>query len=71
MIDTIIEILPILIPLILIDLAFRVYSLFDLYKPHREALLLNKTVWTVVIALVNFGWVIYLLAGRKDVTLID
>lgn len=71
MIETIIEILPILIPLVLIDLGIRIYSIIDLYKPHREALFVSKTVWTVLIALINFGWVIYLLAGRKDVTLID
>ena len=69
--ETILEILPFLIPLLLIELAFRIYSIIDLFKPHRETLFIGKTPWLIIIALINFGWVVYLLAGRKDVTLID
>lgn len=71
MIEDIVAILPILIPLLIVELAFRVYSLIDLFKPHRESLILSKTVWAFIIGLINFGWVVYLLAGRKDVTLND
>ncbi len=71
MIEELISILPYLIPLVLIDISFRIYSIIDIYKAHRETLLIGKTAWTIIVAVINFGWVIYLLVGRKDVTLID
>ncbi len=71
MIEELISILPFLIPLVLIELGFRVYSIIDIYKAHRETLFISKTAWTIIVALISFGWVIYLLVGRKDVTLVD
>ena len=54
-------------PLILIDLAMVIYSIYDLYKPERRVRGNNKLVWLLVILLVStLGWVAYLIAGRED-----
>jgi len=71
MIDEIMEILPILIPLVLIEIAIRIYAIIDIFKEERETLLLSKKVWAIIVALINFGWVVYLVAGRKDKTFTD
>ena len=63
--DILIELLPILIPFFIIELSVRVYCIIDIYKKDRQVLLLTKNVWTILIALVTFAWVVYLLAGRK------
>jgi hypothetical protein len=54
-------------PLILIDLAMVIYSIYDLYKPERRVRGDNKLVWLLVILLVStLGWVAYLIAGREQ-----
>ncbi len=62
--ETLIELLPILIPFMIIEIVARVYAIVDIYKPERATNLLGKTAWTVLIILVNFAWVVYLLGGR-------
>lgn len=55
-----------IIPLVLIDLAMVIYSIYDLYKPERRVRGDNKLVWLLVILLVStLGWVAYLIAGRE------
>lgn len=71
MIEEIIEILPILLPLLAIELGMRIYAVIDIHKKSRETLLVSKTAWTVIVLLISFGWVVYLLAGRKDKVIID
>ena len=63
--ESLIDLLPILIPFLVIELGVRIYCIIDVNKPEREVLLVNKTVWTVLIALVTFAWVVYLLGGKK------
>jgi uncharacterized RDD family membrane protein YckC len=54
-------------PLVLIDLAMVIYSIYDLYKPERRVRGDNKLVWLLVILLVStLGWVAYLIAGREE-----
>ncbi|MEC9485821.1 MAG: PLDc N-terminal domain-containing protein [Candidatus Izemoplasma sp.] len=65
--ETFIELLPLLIPIILIDVGIRIYALVDLLKPDRIVTINNnKIVWILIIAIVNFGGFIYLLFGRKS-----
>lgn len=55
------------LPLIVLDVALIVYSLYDLTRPERVVRWLPKPVWAVVILLVStFGAVIYLLLGREE-----
>lgn len=61
----------VLFPLVLIELGIRVYAIMDILKPDRVTNIMNKTPWIIICALINFGWVIYLLVGRKDVIIDD
>ncbi len=60
------ELLPVLIPLLLINGAFQVFAIIDVHKKDREVLFFTKTVWTVVLIVINVAWVVYLLGGRKE-----
>jgi hypothetical protein len=63
---TIVDMLPFLIPLFLVQLTLIVIALLDLFK--RENMKSNtRLIWVFVIILINIlGPIIYLVAGRKD-----
>lgn len=61
----IMQFLPLIIPLVLVQLALIVFCLIDL--SHRERTKGPKWVWALVIILGEIlGPVIYLLVGRED-----
>ncbi len=60
------ELLPVLIPLLLINVAFQVFAIIDVHKHDREVVFFSKTAWTVILVIVNVAWVVYLLGGRKE-----
>jgi hypothetical protein len=61
------ELLPLLLPILLIDLGLKIYAIIDLIQEDRRVKGNNKIIWILVIAFVNiFGWVIYFLAGREE-----
>ena len=60
------DLLPLIIPIILIDLFFKVYVIIDILKEDRMVKGGNKVVWIVVSMLINFGWVIYLIFGKDE-----
>jgi hypothetical protein len=65
---TLAQILPLIIPLIVLQLALMGVGLFDLTRPDRRVKGGNKLVWGLVIAFVQFfGPLIYFLFGREDV----
>ncbi len=64
--ETIIELLPILLPIFLLNLAVQIYCVIDIHKEERKVLLMSKTAWTIVVLLINIAWVVYLLAGREQ-----
>lgn len=64
--EIILNMLPFLIPLFIIQVALTVIALVDLVKRERVRGG-NKVVWVLVIILINIiGPIIYLLAGRED-----
>jgi hypothetical protein len=64
-IKTLLNMLPLLIPLFIIQMALMVISLVDVIR--RERVRGNKVVWIVIIVLVNIiGPIIYLLFGRQE-----
>jgi len=64
--ETIKEMLPFLIPLIIIEIVLLVIALVDLVKRERVKGG-NKLVWVLVIVLVNIiGPIIYLILGREE-----
>jgi uncharacterized membrane protein YhaH (DUF805 family) len=57
--------LPLLIPVVLIELALTITALVDLVR--RAQTRGPKWAWALVIVLINFiGPIIYFVAGRKD-----
>ena len=57
--------LPLLVPILVIQLALLAFALLDLVK--REHTRGPKWVWLLVILLVNFiGPIIYFVVGRED-----
>jgi hypothetical protein len=63
--DIIRQYLPLLIPVVLIQLALLITALVDLIRrPQTRG---PKWVWALVIVLFNFiGPIIYFIAGRKE-----
>jgi len=62
----VLDMLPFLVPLIIIELALMVIALIDVIKRERVTGN-NKVVWILVIALVGvIGPIIYLIFGRKE-----
>jgi hypothetical protein len=59
------QIIPYLIPVVLIELALLVTALVDLIR--RDKTRGPKWVWVLVIVLFNFiGPIVYFVAGRKE-----
>jgi hypothetical protein len=61
------ELLPLIIPLVVIQLVLVVIALRDLVQPDRRVRGGNKAVWAIVIILGELiGPVVYLLLGREE-----
>ncbi len=64
--EEVMEYLPLLIPLFVIQLALMVVALVDLVR-RQNVLGDNKLLWGIVIVLVGFiGPILYLAMGRRD-----
>jgi hypothetical protein len=64
---TIQQLLPLLIPLVVLQLALVAVGLYDLTRPDRRVKGGNKLVWGLLIAFVQFlGPLVYFLLGRED-----
>jgi len=66
MLDTIIEILPLIIPILVIDIGFRIYAIIDIINVERLVKGGNKIIWILVIGIINFGWLIYFIFGKDE-----
>jgi hypothetical protein len=61
------EILPFLVPLIVLQLVLVAVGLYDLTRPERRVKGGSKWVWALVIVFANLlGPLIYFLFGRED-----
>ena len=61
------EVLPLVIPLIVLQFALMAVGLFDLTRPDRRVKGGNKLIWGLVIVFVQFlGPLVYFLFGRED-----
>lgn len=66
--DVLISLLPILIPLIAIQLVLLVLAIFDLFREDRRVRWFSKPVWACIIVLANIvGPLSYFFVGREDV----
>lgn len=64
--EQLLEILPLILPVLVIDLGFKIYALVDILKHDRTVRWNNKVIWIVISMVVNFGWIIYFLFGRDE-----
>jgi len=63
--DVLLEYLPLLIPILLIQLALVVAALWDLIR--REKTRGPKWLWVIIILFLNFiGPIVYFVVGRDD-----
>ncbi|HSW43051.1 MAG TPA: PLD nuclease N-terminal domain-containing protein [Patescibacteria group bacterium] len=61
------ELLPVLIPIIAIQLGLLAWALYDLTRPGRRVKGDNKVVWALIIIFINLiGPVLYFLVGREE-----
>ena len=61
------DLLPILLPLVAIQLGLQVFSLFDLARAERHVRYLPKPAWVAIIIFGQLlGSVVYLVAGREE-----
>lgn len=63
--DQVMKYLPLLIPLVVIQLGLMIAALIDLYK--REATRGPKWMWVVIVIFVNMiGPIVYFVVGREE-----
>ncbi len=63
--DQIRELLPFLIPILILQLALMIFALVDLIR--RERTKGPKWLWAVIIVVVNLvGPILYFIVGRED-----
>ncbi len=59
--------LPLLLPLIALQVVLLVVGLYDLTRPDRRVKGDNKIVWALIIIFVStIGPILYFLAGREE-----
>ena len=62
---TLMGFLPLLIPVVLLELGLMIFALIDLIR--RERTKGPKWLWAIIIVLINIiGPVVYLLVGREE-----
>ena len=60
-------VLPVIIPIVILQLILMVSGLYDLTRPDRRVRGGNKIVWGLIIVLANIiGPALYFLAGREE-----
>lgn len=64
--DKLIELLPLLLPIILIDLGMKIYAFIDIMKEDRRVRWNNKVAWILISVLINYGWIFYFIFGRDE-----
>lgn len=64
--EALLEYLPIILPLFIIDVILAIISLIHVWK-HQQYRFGNKWIWTIVVAFVQlFGPIIYFAFGRGE-----
>ena len=66
MIQEFIDIFPLIAPLLLIDIGFKIFAIIDIMKVDRVVRWNNKIIWVLISVLVNYGWIFYFLFGRDE-----
>jgi hypothetical protein len=66
--DAILSLLPILLPLVIIQVVLLLLAIYDLFREDRRVRWFGKPVWACIIVLVSLiGPLVYFFVGREDV----
>ena len=66
-VDTLSAVLPLLLPLIVLQLGLLIWALVDLTRPERHVRGDNKVVWAVIIIFISLvGPLLYFIVGRES-----
>ncbi len=61
------KILPLLIPIVIIQLGMQIYALVDLYRQPAERIKGSKWLWVAIIVLGEIlGPIVYFIVARKE-----
>jgi len=61
------DVLPFIVPLVILQVALVIFALYDLTRPERKVRGDNKLLWGLIIVLGEIvGSLIYFLVGRED-----
>lgn len=63
------ELLPILIPIIIIELGMRVFAIIDIIKLEQKGLKTRwdkPTLWIILVGIVNLWWIAYFIFGKEE-----
>ena len=61
------DLLPLLLPLVLLQVGLLVWALIDLTRPERRVRGDSKAVWALIIVFISFfGPLLYFIVGRED-----
>ena len=63
------ELLPLLIPFIVIEFGMRIYAIVIIVNSEKNEVRLrydSKVLWALVAGVINFGWVVFFLFGRVE-----
>jgi len=65
--DTLLQYLPLLLPIFALQLILLALGLYDLFQEERRVRWFSKRVWAVIIFFVNIiGPLAYFFVGRED-----
>ena len=65
--DTLLQYLPLLLPIFVLQLILLALGLYDLFQEERRVRWFSKRVWAVIIFFVNIiGPLAYFFVGRED-----
>jgi len=66
----ILNILPVIIPLVILELALMVFALVDVIRREPQRVRWNKVIWIVIIVAANIiGPIAYFIFGRQEAPL--
>jgi uncharacterized Tic20 family protein len=61
------RVLPLVLPLVILQLALMVLAAVDLFRDERQVRWVSKPIWALVIVFVNIvGPLVYFFVGRED-----
>lgn len=67
--ELLLDLLPILIPLVVLEIGMRIYAIVDIIKLENKDMKtrwMQPVWWIVIVAVINFGWLFYILAGKEE-----